>query len=57
MKTYWAIEDRNGKLANYDDTTPVLARTKKEAQRHADAWQDYRPVKVEIRKVEEKNDI
>lgn len=52
MKTYWAIEDKKGKLRTYRFTgLPELFVDAMSAD--ALCRKDERPVKVEIRKVEE----
>ena len=57
MKTYWAIENKNGKLIHYTNAKyPPLFESKKEAQKNISCimnWNKGRPVKVEIRRVSE----
>ena len=52
MKTYWAIEDKNGKWVDNDILkTPYIYQTQKDANRDC-TKKGERPVKVEVRKVE-----
>ena len=53
MKTYWAIEDKKGKLILRPSKTPHFYTNKKEAFFCCYITKGERPVKVEIRKVEE----
>ena len=59
MKTYWAIEDKHGVLIsesfNYNNSgeAPLLFDDEDEAMEQCWASGGERPVKVEIRKVEE----
>lgn len=54
MKTYWAIMDKNGKLIHYTNTKyPSLFESKKEAQKGIINWNKDRPVRVEVRILED----
>ena len=53
MKTYWAIEDKKGRLVEVG-LTPEIFKFKSSAEVILDRSKGERPVKVEIRKVEEK---
>lgn len=56
-KTYWAIEDRKGRLKKYDalhaDNMPILFHKKLKALEDCSSRNGERPVKVEVRKEEE----
>ena len=53
MKTYWAIEDKNGKLILRPSKTPHFYTNKKEAFFCCYINKGECPVKVEVRKVDE----